>query len=543
MLLGAALVVASVALPAGAPAASAPTWQIDPTFGVGGRAQLDVGKDGNLYSGTFVSTATRAYWNLGTDNRNGRDRFVAALSPDGTLVPGFAPGGGSIQRTPGVFPYTGLSDAMGRLYDFAQGENIGRYGPDLALDPSYSVPAGTVGTCNSGEFVTDFAVDPAGRLTLAKAFVQPIPAGSCAARNQHYSNLVVERYDPTGALDPSWGTAGRTAIPSTPGGTGISAMAFSADGTLVAASAPQLFALDPAGRLAASFGTGGTAQAPTGEQISRVVPLPDGAIDVMTFGARDEAVFQIGADGAVTHGPVDIPKRDTLGMLLPAPTVLPDSSIAFATAMRGAFVPTRAGAAVRIVGPRLEMYAGEVTTLNEAGNRPDRGHGSRTVPNLGGDGALILPNGQLIVSSVQPRGQVEWARLSLRSTPFAPARAPRDSPAPRLRVTGIQVGGLFHAYGSYGCAAPSRCPMATVSWRIRRRSSRGTATSAWTTPATAFPGELAFPVRSSLASELPVKQLLRGAYTLEAALTDVYGRHRRASLRFSIKTTARLPHL
>jgi uncharacterized delta-60 repeat protein len=131
---------------------------------------------------------------------------------------------------------------------------IARYLPDGSLDGSFGL---------GGKVVTPFAI-----YDFAEA-VALQPDGKIVVAGSSYTNLLVARYDATGALDPTFGTGGAATVSVGPSLSYLSHVAVLPDGRIIASggrldvsSIPVRYEvvvmrLAPNGALDGAFGTGG----------------------------------------------------------------------------------------------------------------------------------------------------------------------------------------------------------------------------------------------------------------------------------------------
>jgi uncharacterized delta-60 repeat protein len=280
-----AVAIGFVLATGGAAVAQAPGSQ-DPTFGIGGVVQtyfpaggaaasdVVVLPDGKLVSSGWAVTAVE-FDPFRIDIAFALIRYT----PDGALDASFGEQGrvltefsGGIDRTEAL-----ARQADGKLIaggwvatDPATSDiqfGLARYLPDGSLDPSFgSSGKTTLNLTASHDYITDVAVDAAGRIVVAGfAGLSSFGGG--------VGNFVVARYTSDGALDPSFGTLGTRVIDF--GGSLSSedlafALALQPDGKIVAGGTAGrdtggslfqrgfgLIRLDANGDLDPSFGSGG----------------------------------------------------------------------------------------------------------------------------------------------------------------------------------------------------------------------------------------------------------------------------------------------
>lgn len=230
--------------------------QLDPTFGDGGRVLTD-----------FTGTADTAY--------------ALAIQPDGKIVA------------------AGTTTGAGTASDFA----VARYNPDGSLDGSFGT-GGKVTTALGSDADTAYAIalEPDGTLVV----------GGDSNRGSSATGIdfALVRYTATGALDPTFGTAGivLTPVVASSGRDSIYALALqTVDGEtrIVAAGGEGDFALAryrASGALDTTFATGGKASGIFGSTIGAaraVVITPAGAIAVAGHTDHDVALVQLTESGAL----------------------------------------------------------------------------------------------------------------------------------------------------------------------------------------------------------------------------------------------------
>ena len=260
-------------------AAAAP-GDLDPTFGMGGMAQVGIGSvamaedialepDGKIVLAGFAS-----------------DQFgLARFNSDGSVDGGFGTGG--TVAGPGGTAYAVAIQADGKI--LAAGSNgsmaVVRYTSSGDLDSTFG--NGGIVTGPSGE-ARDIAVQADGRIVVA---------------GKDSAHFLILRFDPSGSPDSSFGTNGvvRTRI-----GTSSEAwaIALQGDGKIVVAgsssgpngNAMTLVRYNPSGALDPTFGASGVATA-RASQATAVVVQSDGRIVAAGNADRRLAVVRFQHDG------------------------------------------------------------------------------------------------------------------------------------------------------------------------------------------------------------------------------------------------------
>jgi uncharacterized delta-60 repeat protein len=212
------------------------------------------------------------------------DAKVLALQPDGSIVLG-----GSTNR----------GNSPGVLFGADQ-LALARYTPQGRLDSTFG-DGGTV-TVDGGsmvEAVRALTLTPDGAI-VAAGFVN----------GEHRGDMLLARFAPSGALDPTFGTGGMTVTDFGSGSERLEGVALQPDGRIVAAGQVAMnrhadFAIvryDPAGRLDPTFGRQGLASFDFGEREDRTHALalqPDGGIVAVGQSETNFAVARF--DGAAEH--------------------------------------------------------------------------------------------------------------------------------------------------------------------------------------------------------------------------------------------------
>ena len=299
-----------------------PGGNLDPGFGEGGALRLTplAGTPGSSSGGGVLAMARRPDGSIvavGSTSPARTVAFLAGVSPQGALLPGFGEGGivrvrsprPAIQKTAGLSPLPGggVLAAASSDVGFQSHPVLIRYGADGALDRSFGgggfVPLGDVG------FANGFAVDRLGRSLVGvsgyprnsvllrtadgapdlsfgdgggvwlprRVWIEALgfdEVGEVVIVGSHdvagpLEPGVVLRLHPDGTPDPRFGHGGRVALGSV-GGTRVKARAFGGvkDGRLlVGGLAGRRFAIAGLladGSLDRRFGVGGWALARAG---------------------------------------------------------------------------------------------------------------------------------------------------------------------------------------------------------------------------------------------------------------------------------------
>jgi uncharacterized delta-60 repeat protein len=253
---------------------SQPTWAagksgaLDPTFGYGGKVLTDFG-EGRLDFAHAMVIQIQSDGKIvaaGNSDPNGEatsDFALARYNPDGTLDPTFNAtgtvltdfsGGSSREEGPwalaiqsdGKIVAAGGSDASSYPPDFA----LARYNPDGTLDPTFN---------GTGKVLTDFS---SGRDNAYAVAIQSdgkiVAAGAAEDASVTSSDFALARYNPDGALDPTFNGTGKVLTDfSGPGGLDVAwALAIQSDGKIVAAGS-GLARYNPDGTLDPTFNATG----------------------------------------------------------------------------------------------------------------------------------------------------------------------------------------------------------------------------------------------------------------------------------------------
>lgn len=247
--------------------------QPDPSFGDGhGYATLQIsGQDTVAYAATAVSGGTVVAGQATPSSGSGAGQvLVAKYDHNGKLDPGFGTQGvyrSSFPDADGPFIANGIAeDSHGRLVV------AGGYGGGSVLvlrltatghvDSSFGTGGRTV--VDTGGVAQSVAIEKDGGIL----------AGSSNA-NENGRPMVVVRLTPNGAVDPSFGTNGKTEIlfwdPNRAASAGVAALATRPNGAIVGVGhldyiggdghgSAGVFSLTTAGQLDPGYGTGGSVE-------------------------------------------------------------------------------------------------------------------------------------------------------------------------------------------------------------------------------------------------------------------------------------------
>ena len=211
---------------------------LDPSFGDGGKATIDLGGDEEVHDGVVLDT----------------DAIIAVGAKDGHFL-------------------------------------VARLTPNGALDTTFAAPAGYDRVVRGAASRADaVAVDRAGRVVVAGTFLGDGPAA-----------VTVIRYLASGAHDPRFGTAGEVTFSGPASEEAIALRAHGARLYLASSShdaghdSVRVRRLLADGSLDASFGSGGVAEIPDRTALDMVV-FPDGRIAVLT---TRSSIVRLTASGAI----------------------------------------------------------------------------------------------------------------------------------------------------------------------------------------------------------------------------------------------------
>jgi uncharacterized delta-60 repeat protein len=277
---------------------------LDPTFGVGGRVFTDFGGSADSAGGGVVIQPNGKIVAGGTVTSNASgtisDFGLARYSADGSLDQTFGQGGRVVTN---IENHSASAAAMvlqpdGRIVLGGGAGDLGlalaRYEADGSLDPTFGVGGIAIGMA-SGTSATGLALEPSGKLVAAGPKTTLIPPSQLA------SDFGVERLNPDGSLDPTFGTGGR--VTTDIGGDiadddFVADVAIQADGKIVVAGNSfgthriALARYNSNGSLDAGFGTGGVSLTTPFVDLVAVALQPDGKIVAggLTSGEADMAL-------------------------------------------------------------------------------------------------------------------------------------------------------------------------------------------------------------------------------------------------------------
>jgi uncharacterized delta-60 repeat protein len=300
--------LALVALPV--PSALAAAGQPDPSFGTGGKAVVDFGGNNDSGSGVAVQPDGKVVVAGSTKTSPINYDFAATrLLTSGALDPSFGLGGradldlGSDDVASGI-----VLQSDGRILIGGTSNNdfeTIRLLTDAQLDGSFGgggksdAPFGS----SSSDIGSAIAQRPDGRIVLA---------GSSNAFDPNYDFAVVQLLNPAGTFDPAFGGGGgKSHGDFGSGGLGdrANAIALQADGKALVAGYKRVPGnnidmavarlLDPSGNFDPSFASGGVATIDFGsiDDASGVAVQPDGKIVLAGTGGSKFTVLRLLANG------------------------------------------------------------------------------------------------------------------------------------------------------------------------------------------------------------------------------------------------------
>ena len=252
------LAVCALALTALPAAAQAAPGDLDPAFGIGGRARIDFGGTDRA---THVAVAPDGrIVALGlTDATGGGDFAVARLTAGGLPDPTFGSGGRESLGTA-----AGVNDIGGGVVVLPAGGIVisgqGNAGNDFVvkqltssggLDPTFG---------SGGTAVVDFGADDMPNQMVRQSDGKLVLVGSTGSGTQH--DFAVARLNADGTPDLGFGTNGRQTVDFGGNDTAYG-VAVSSDGKIIVAGQGDpdnemaIARLNPNGTLDSSFGTGG----------------------------------------------------------------------------------------------------------------------------------------------------------------------------------------------------------------------------------------------------------------------------------------------
>ncbi len=252
------------------------TGKLDPTFGTAGKKTVDftpVGADQDSASDMVIDPQGRIVLaGESSMGANAPDFALARLNGDGTRDASFGTDLGAGHNGEVVTPIGTSSDsalavgidADGRILAagaaVVTGQSqfaVARYNPDGSLDTTFSEDGKVTTPIFSmigGDLAFAVGADPHGRIVAAGR----------AANSVGWFDLAVVRYDPNGALDPTFGNGGKVTAPN---GNGTSAAS-----TLRSASSSRVHSSQPAA--AAANSASGASPATPSRPPPRSTPAP-----------------------------------------------------------------------------------------------------------------------------------------------------------------------------------------------------------------------------------------------------------------------------
>ena len=252
--LATALLIAGLAAPAGAQAATAPVVSQAPgriVFPVDSGARVDNVDSGGAEVATPLPDGSTLLFGFGTTGRNSLK--IAKIGQSGALDRSFGTDGVASIATPGNLRYTFtlsqvLRQADGKLLLLSAKQPDGslplarphqrvmRLNADTTLDRSYGVDGIAETSINEGcgSLCSSAVLQPDGSLVIVGSTGEvPAPPAPPDLR------WALTRLTPTGAVDPAFGSGGVATIPSVGSTTGLN-VALGAGGSLVTQAQEQV---------------------------------------------------------------------------------------------------------------------------------------------------------------------------------------------------------------------------------------------------------------------------------------------------------------
>ncbi len=239
-----------------------PSGALDPSFGTGGISTIDAGEDA---SGVSLTPDGKIVLAGSTGGLGSEDLAVARLDADGDPDSSFSGDGRDTAPVPGTQSGSGVAvqDDGAIVVAGTEGDESGgrhfilaRFGKDGGLDDSFSGDGVQTTTVTNSDEANAVVVQPGGKLVVGGSTIR---SGA---------DFALARYLPSGALDPSFGTAGEQET-DIGAADAIRALAIDPHGDIVAAGSSGVdiqgdngkFALaryGDDGRLDPDFGDDGT---------------------------------------------------------------------------------------------------------------------------------------------------------------------------------------------------------------------------------------------------------------------------------------------
>jgi uncharacterized delta-60 repeat protein len=216
-----------------------PSGALDPTFGGDGRVvtgfaggasaqgtAVAIQPDGKIVAAGFVRPEGAAFNKFALARYTSSGALDPTFGGDGKVVTGFADGAfasGVAIQTDGKIVAAGsvLTPSVERKFALA------RYNPSGALDPTFGGDGRVLTGFTGGAFANGVAVQADGRIVAAGT---TFPGDRVA--------FALARYEPSGALDPTFGGDGKV-VTEFAGGASARGVAIQADGKIVAAGVSE----------------------------------------------------------------------------------------------------------------------------------------------------------------------------------------------------------------------------------------------------------------------------------------------------------------
>ncbi len=307
-LLALALTVAVVPASPASAAAHRHRTALDPTFGRHGRvlAVPPQETEPSVFAAAAREPNGEVLLDLQREALGGTARELELRRPNGELDPSFGEGGRrAVHPGEGLLALGDGSIVIGVEKCDGQTGSVMKLGPEGAPVSSFGRNGCSAYT---GFGTRHLAVDPAGDILIGGTTEYCDPCGKDVPPR---SQSIVARLLPGGSLDRSFGGRGLVAstsdlhleAPEFGGYDQLEGLAPTADGGVVISSATSLDAtvlrLDPSGALDPGFGTGGLVSIP-GHDAGPVVVQPDGSIDLVSTASEDALfVTKLGPRGNV----------------------------------------------------------------------------------------------------------------------------------------------------------------------------------------------------------------------------------------------------
>lgn len=275
-----------------------------------------------------------------------------------------------------------------------------RHTSDGQLDPSFGIGGvATTSVASTAGYPTDLAVDGQNGSIVAVG----------GTFNGTHSDIVVARFDSSGAVDSSFGTGGVVTTSVGPSHDYAHAVGLQADGKIVVAGQsvdgfPSYFALLrylPTGALDPSFGVGGKVTVTSGATNTSafsVAVMNDGSIVAAGHSGKDQSLWGIAVVRVLANGTPD-PNFGVGGMVTTSASSGNDQAYGVVVQPDGRIVV--AGRA----GPDVAL----VRYMPDGSLDPSFGDGGIVTTSLDGGtdvarGLVLLPDGRLLVAGRTPGG-------------------------------------------------------------------------------------------------------------------------------------------